>query len=320
MDDSDTLDTDVKFKTALMKRTTTFTKFVGMPSLSIRFWQTAEQIKAMAGLISSMEQVELTLRDARARQNRKQLLYESCGFTLRPFASRCANWKEAALVGTPENDKYQGELSEVLKELHPGVVKIEFTAFLLRGGEGENKPAAGSIHLDMFPDQTEYEKWVDAQDTGQNNDRERLKQDADAGKYELGLVLGLWKPRQTANPVHDYPMILCDASTIREEDVCAQYQRFPVKTPAGETTTVVNVAGSLKHAEAQRWFYYPEQTSDELLIFRHRTVADPYFANFHAAAKLPLPDGAVTRQSIETRAFLFFPKGWAAAQAKSGRA
>jgi len=316
-DDDPVRATDVKITAQLMKRSATWTTFVGMPSLDIRVWRTWEQLRTFGGLIASMQQVELTLLDARARS--ATLPYAECGFTLVPLQSECTDWAAAAQTGTAENDRFQAELKKEVLKLHPSAVKVEFMAFLLRGGLGENKPAAGSIHLDMFPDDNEREAW-DAQNVGVTNNvthatKEALQKDLDADAYELGEVLGLWKPRQTANPVYDYPMMLCDASSITADDVIPQYQRFPVKTPEGQTHTVVNVAGSLKHADAQRWFYYPQQTHEELLVFRHKTPREPIFCNFHAAAKLPLPEGAETRSSIEMRAFLFYPKGWAAKQA-----
>ena len=127
------------------------------------------------------------------------------------------------------------------------------------------------------------------------------------------MVLGLWKPRQ-AGPTYDTPLFIGDASTLSAADVIPQYQRFE-NVSAGKVQTVINTAGSIKHSDKQKWYYYPEQTSEEVVIFRHKTAHSPYKVNFHAAASLPLPEGALTRQSIETRAFLFFKKG---AVAKDG--
>ena len=45
-------------------------------------------------------------------------------------------------MDTAENIKYRGELEKIIRKLHPDVVKIEWSSFLLRGPTpGENNPA-----------------------------------------------------------------------------------------------------------------------------------------------------------------------------------
>jgi len=298
-------ETDVTIKTALMSAKAKDSTFVGMPKISWQIWKTWEQTSAMAGMVMKMEPHELTLLDARKRE----LAYRTCGFCLMPLVSEVTNWQAAATVGTPENTLYSSELDKVIKQLHPQVKKITYMAFLLRGGQGENKPAAGTVHLDMWPDPATCEAW------NAKNEKKGHKKKADADVsdgfsddgLELGMVLGLWKPRQ-ANPTYDYPLFMCDASTLSKDDCIPQYQRFE-NISAGKVQTVVNVAGSIKYSAQHQWYYYSEQTKDELIVFRHKTTCEPYLVNYHAAAQLPLPDGAEKRASIETRAFLFFEKG-----------
>ena len=103
---------------------------------------------------------------------------------------------------------------------------------------------------------------------------------------------------------------MADPNTVEPDDVLPQFQLFEHRVEGKGMVQVVNVAGSLKHSDKQRWYYYPSMTNEELIVFRHKTKSDPLFVNYHAAAGgLALPEGAETRRSIETRAFCFYEKG-----------
>mmetsp|Transcript_2973 Transcript_2973/g.9927 ORF Transcript_2973/g.9927 Transcript_2973/m.9927 type:complete len:311 (-) Transcript_2973:236-1168(-) len=309
MDELVEFSTDVKSKQNLIQRKVSETTFLGMPKMQLQFWKTWEEFSKLANLALSMDPQEITLLDARKRK----LDYKSCGFKLHPLKSAVTDWPVAATLGTEQNLLYRSELEKVVRELHPGVIRVAFMAFLLRGGPGENKPAAQSIHLDMYPDQQLYDAWKEKNAGVVAFDDDPSKKDDLAEAFadpnlELKHVLGLWKPRNTKNPVYDHPLFCLDATTLAAEDAVPQYQRFTT-IAEGKVVPVVNVAGSVKAAPQQRWYYFPEQTADELFVFRHKTVDDPWLVNFHAAATLPLPEGAETRSSIETRAYCFFAKG-----------
>merc|ERR1712066_25577 len=138
--------------------------------------------------------------------------------------------------------------------------------------------------------------------------------DADAQRadefdgLEMRMVLGLWMPREMANPVYDYPLLLGDASTFMPEDVVLQRQDF-YHIAEGRRERVLNLAaGAPIFSPRQRWYYYHHQTCEEVVVFRHLTQPAGGQACFHAAMKQPLPEGMETRKSIETRAFLYFSK------------
>ena len=65
---------------------------------------------------------------------------------------------------------------------------------------------------------------------------------------------------------------------------------------------------SLKHSEGHRWYFYPEQTRDECLIFKvfDKKEDGPRFV-FHTAFDDPSsPASAPPRRSIEVRSVAFF--------------
>jgi hypothetical protein len=79
---------------------------------------------------------------------------------------------------------------------------------------------------------------------------------------------------------------------------------------AGQVTKFINVGAFPRFNPKHKWFYYPEQTNEEVLVFRHMTPKDPKLACFHGACgPRPLPKGAESRMSIEGRGFCFFKKG-----------
>jgi len=187
----------------------------------------------------------------------------------------------------------------VIRELHPDVKKVQFEGNLLRGGDSANPPAKNGLHLDLYPDM-EKVKAMNAK--GSANDQPEDEE------LEMKMVLGLWMPRDMANPVYDYPLFFGDASTFAPEDVVPQRQDF-YDFREGQKHRVLNLAaGAPIYSPRQRWYYYNQQTCEELVIFRHLTEPAGGKACFHAAFEQPLPEGMETRKSFETRALLHFAK------------
>ena len=131
-------------------------------------------------------------------------------------------------------------------------------------------------------------------------------------------MLGLWQPLQTKNPVYDHPLVFIDASTFRPDEEVAQETMFTdfIKEESNEKIDgeselktvpreVVNLSSLPKFHPDQKWYYYHEQTHQEVAVFRHWTK-DEYLCNMHGSIDLELPEGMETRASIETRAMLFF--------------
>ena len=47
---------DIEITTALIRRTTNSTSFLGMPRCQLRFWRSFSQVKAFAHMVMQMEQ------------------------------------------------------------------------------------------------------------------------------------------------------------------------------------------------------------------------------------------------------------------------
>jgi len=106
------------------------------------------------------------------------------------------------------------------------------------------------------------------------------------------LQLNLWRP--IAGPLRTLPLAVCDASSVRPESHVAT----PLVRPdfASEFTT-------LAHDPAQRWYYLPDMTRDEVIVFKNydSDAAMPPFAFHGAFADPTAPPDALPRESIEVR-------------------
>ena len=121
---------------------------------------------------------------------------------------------------------------------------------------------------------------------------ERLESLLKAGKRIVQV--NVW--RSIAGVVHRSPLALADASSIAKHDLHATDQVFPERI--GEIYHV-------SHNPAQRWYYAPAMTQDEVLLIKGWD-SDTNRARFtpHTAFELPetAPD-APARESIEVRTY-----------------
>src|SRR3954453_6504690 len=110
--------------------------------------------------------------------------------------------------------------------------------------------------------------------------------------------INLWRPIR--GPLLRSPLALCDAQTLSEENLVASDLRYPDRT--GETYAVTFNPG-------QRWYYFPKMQADEIVLIRCFDSAQqgPVRFSAHGAFDDPnTPEDAPPRESIETRALVFF--------------
>ena len=111
-------------------------------------------------------------------------------------------------------------------------------------------------------------------------------------------IVNVWRSIGSA-PVLDTPLALCDARSVRSEDLVATELRYPDRT--GEISF-------LRHRPEHLWSYVSEMRRGEVLLFKQydssREVARfvPHAAFDHPA----MPPDAPPRQSIEARVLVTF--------------
>ncbi len=117
-------------------------------------------------------------------------------------------------------------------------------------------------------------------------------------KRQRFAIVNAW--RSIGGPIVDHPLVVCDARTVREQDLVAVERRDEKRT--GELQVAL-------HDSGQRWYYYPRMQRDEVLLFKTYDSAVDGRTRFtpHSSCKDPrAPADAPPRESLETRCLLFF--------------
>jgi hypothetical protein len=110
-------------------------------------------------------------------------------------------------------------------------------------------------------------------------------------------IINLWRPIR--GPVHDAPLAVCDALSVKSSDLVPSELVYPNRV--GETYAVV-------FDPAHRWFYVPEMQADETLLLKcydSKTDGRARFAPHSAFIDPNAPANAAPRESIELRALVF---------------
>lgn len=129
--------------------------------------------------------------------------------------------------------------------------------------------------------------------------RVELGSEADELLTRHFAIVNVW--RSIKGPVIDAPLAVCDASSIAPDNLVASDLIYRERT--GEIYQVV-------HSDAHRWFYVSALQPDEALLLKGYDSAEDGRARFapHSAFEDPnTPSGAQPRESIEVRAFVFYP-------------
>ncbi|NIJ38509.1 hypothetical protein FHR22_003220 [Sphingopyxis panaciterrae] len=111
-------------------------------------------------------------------------------------------------------------------------------------------------------------------------------------------IVNLWRP--IARPVLRHPLALCDARSLARGDLVVTDLVY--RDRVGEIYAI-------GHSDGQRWFYFPELRPDEAILIKSYDSDESGVARFspHSAFDDPtIPDDAPPRESIETRALIFY--------------
>ncbi|TPX18958.1 uncharacterized protein E0L32_011351 [Thyridium curvatum] len=102
----------------------------------------------------------------------------------------------------------------------------------------------------------------------------------------------VWRPLRV--PVKDWPLAICDATTVDRDDLIASDVLYP---------NFIAENHLIHHNEKQKWYWLPEQTDKEVLVFKALdTGCSTSWPCPHGA--FPLPDqssGRTLRESIDVR-------------------
>lgn len=136
--------------------------------------------------------------------------------------------------------------------------------------------------------------------SGPQRVRDLIPEDADELLKGRVQIINLWRPIR--GPLRDSPLALCDAQTVRFEELVPTDLVYPHRV--GETYSV-------KYSPEHRWFYVPEMDVDEVLLlkcFDSKTDGRARFAPHSAFVDPTTPKDALPRESIELRTLVFHPE------------
>jgi len=111
-------------------------------------------------------------------------------------------------------------------------------------------------------------------------------------------IVNVW--RSIAGPIQNFPLVICDASTVKPEDLVSVERR--AEDRIGELQVALQKS-------SQRWYYYPEMQMNEALLiktFDSETDGRTRFTIHSSFDDVTAPADSAPRESLETRCFVFF--------------
>lgn len=130
---------------------------------------------------------------------------------------------------------------------------------------------------------------------------EMFVDDLDLGAYRRWAMYNVW--RAITPPPQDFPLAVCDARTVSPSD------EVTVTAITEELQgSMVHDTMSYVHNRAHRWYYFPDMTLDEVIVFKSGDSDSAGTVRVaHTAFTDPTcPPGVPTRASVEMRAVAVF--------------
>lgn len=230
---------------------------------------------------------DITVRNARPILD--ELSLERQGFALIQHKISCAKESDPETIC----DRYLEEMVPFIKNYFNAswvVPRRRAVAFRSAGGGSIPKIWEPSTvaHIDYAPVAGPMLAAVESQSQG-----------IPIRAYSRLMIIQAW--HALSPPPQDFPLAFCDSTSVSDSDIVVVHYTSDL---ASQT-----YKGCLLHFNpAQRWYYFPEMTADELILFKgydseehcNPKVAHSSFDNrrAHPSAK--------PRQSIEARFFVYY--------------
>ena len=220
------------------------------------------------------------------------------GFVLLKAPTQVTDWDDSEQVTA----RYLPEVEAMIRErLYPDRnLIIRQPPSPMRRGAGTPTPQYGlGVHSDHGTTADDFQRNVEAFTGPEISAQWRAGFERE--EVQEFVTLDFWRTTNMAGPLKHMPLALCDPTSIDSADIIPT--ALEGIAPGGALTYHV----SLAHNELQRWYYYPDMTADEVLVFKlfqlkKEEQSPPYRACFHTAFEDPTtPADAQPRQSCEHR-------------------
>ena len=238
--------------------------------------------------VGNFEMQEVTVHDGRRDKLFSSLDVE--GFQLVSQKTDVEDFYDVSQVETT----YHAEVRSLLKDI-TGAARVEIfddtrrSASLDRQKEKNIREPADIVHNDYTA--LSGVKRLRDHFADDPNEAEKLLQRRFA-------IINVW--RSIAGPVYNNPLVLCDAATVRPEDLVSVERR--AEDRIGELQVAL-------HNPEHHWYYFPEMQMDEALLFKtfdSETDGRARFTIHSSFADPDAPADAAPRESIETRCLVFY--------------
>mmetsp|Transcript_57930 Transcript_57930/g.130281 ORF Transcript_57930/g.130281 Transcript_57930/m.130281 type:complete len:354 (-) Transcript_57930:246-1307(-) len=292
--------------------------------------------KTLENIRKQQPRTAVRVLDARKKEDEEGLskreFFEKHGFVLLPHKTQMAaeDWlantigpapNQAALdkqraeaqeksKSSPITGVYAKEVEPLLRELIPNAADVECPPFALRRGPGGPNNFYGlGVHQDfgLYPeDMKSVWRRTEADPSGHFGNYEGWQAKMEEGGFSGFSTINFWRPvLPMIGPVQNTPLAVCDPNTVKMDEIVPQDLYGFV--PGGQHNM------GIKFSADQRWYYYPDMTKDEVLVFRQfhyeKGAHAPYSGIktvFHTAFNHPrAPKDAEVRCSSEYRVNVF---------------
>jgi len=245
---------------------------------------------------------------------------DSTGFQLEHHRSRVANWHDGRQVA----QLYYPEINALVKKI-TGATHAFSNNHLLRQSEperGGNGPLAKLMSQSRGPVLTAHNDFAESYGEGIINTVEHgglphtqtfglteplMKAGISAQELRNSrlMVINTWRS-VGPEPLRRFPLAVADRRSVPHE--CLRSNLIG-KTPSGQPRGGIDVY-SAHYDPAHRWYYYPEMTPDEVLLWKGYDSAEiPMQATLHTSFEdMNAPDDAAERLSIEVRVLCVLPQ------------
>ena len=219
------------------------------------------------------------------------------GFVLLPHVTAVGDWdRDVEQVYLPEIDAI------IRDRLFPGrrIEVQQSAAGLLRRGRGTSNPGyAGGVHSDAPLNAELYAKNVRA--FASDKAEEWWRRNYERADVAGFVNLDFWRITNMDAPLRHMPLAVCEPGSLDRSDIVEMTMKGIA--PDGRPTHHLSV----RYNPEQRWYYYPDMTADELLVFKlgeyWKDAPDrpPQNCLHSAFAHTDTPPDVEERQSCEHR-------------------
>ena len=261
--------------------------------------------------------VEMRVRDARALP---ETSLDENGFQLVRHVSRVTDWQDDRQLASV----YYQEINDLVRDV-TGATHVFSNNHLRRQSEpaeGGNGPLAELMVGSRGPARSVHNDFTECYGEGlirtiasngvphtQTFGLTHAMQDAGVTEAQLRssrmLVVNTWRAIG-AEPLRRSPLAVADRRTVSR---ACLHRTLIGNVPSGEPRGGIEIF-SAEYDPAHDWYYYPDMTQDEVLLWKGYDSAEvPARPNLHSAFDDPrTPADAPERHSVEVRVLCLLPR------------